>query len=161
MMNKLQIAIGEAYRAHLGQLDKAGDPFIGHPLRVMAGLAADGAPENMVIAAALHDVLEDTPTTRGELAAKGIPDEALDLVEVLTRRSDEDYVTYIMRVAMDRGARRIKQWDIRDNMDPTRTHAISGSMYKRYAEALRLLQVVDARERAGDQVYEDEEGAGD
>jgi (p)ppGpp synthase/HD superfamily hydrolase len=146
MSSELQEAIRQAQLAHLGQLDKGGVAFIGHPLRVMAVMAAKDAPEHIVSAAVLHDVFEDTSITRGVLGAEGISDEVLDIVEALTRGPDENYVDYIVRVSENVDARWIKQSDIRDNMDPTRTHAISASMYKRYAEALRLLQVKDQNE---------------
>ena len=55
----------------MGQLDKGGQPYILHPIRVMLQC---GSMEERA-AALLHDVLEDTPLTAAELAAEGFPRE--------------------------------------------------------------------------------------
>ena len=56
--NRLVIAIRFARLFHAGQLDKACQPFIGHPLRVMSRMET----ESEMIVAVLHDVVEDVPT---------------------------------------------------------------------------------------------------
>jgi hypothetical protein len=56
-------------QAHEGQIDKSGQPYIGHPLRVMSKVAGPHAQ----MAAVLHDVIEDTPATAGDLLAAGCP----------------------------------------------------------------------------------------
>ena len=58
-------AIETAAKAHDGQYDKGGEPYIYHPLRVM--LYANG-DENVKCAAVLHDVIEDTKINERELA---------------------------------------------------------------------------------------------
>lgn len=69
---RLVQAIALAVEAHKNQLDKAGMPYILHPLRVMLAVAeynpkVMGTPteynEDVMIAAILHDVVEDTPVT--------------------------------------------------------------------------------------------------
>lgn len=64
-----------AREAHEGQFDKAGRPYVEHPARVAAWAARldPDAPSAVIEAAWLHDVLEDTPFTRDDLAALGIP----------------------------------------------------------------------------------------
>jgi hypothetical protein len=64
-MSTLEHAIALAACAHAGQVDKAGQPYILHPLRVMLRLS--GADERIV--AVLHDVVEDTPRTIERLRA--------------------------------------------------------------------------------------------
>ena len=76
-MSTIERAIEIAARAHAGVLDKAGSPYIFHPLRLM--LAVKTPHERM--AAVLHDVVEDTPVTLEELAAEGFPEEVVQAVE--------------------------------------------------------------------------------
>ena len=70
MLNK---AIAIATKAHAGQTDKAEQPSIDHPLRVMDRV--DGEYEK--ITAALHDVVEDTPITLEELRSFGFPEPVI------------------------------------------------------------------------------------
>ena len=71
-------------RAHAGQTRKSGEPYITHPVAV-AGILADlGMDAETIIAAILHDTLEDTPLSRAELeAAFGVTVTAL--VEGVTK----------------------------------------------------------------------------
>ncbi len=105
-----------ATRIHAGQPDKAGKPYIEHLSRVAeAVLAADGS-EAQVVAAYLHDAIEDTPETTQSLRANGVSDEAITLIDVLTRRKGEDHATYIARVVLTPDAIPIKVADTRDNL---------------------------------------------
>src|SRR5687768_11464006 len=70
-MSTLERAIEIAARAHVGQVDKGGQPYILHPIRLM--LKVKTVSEQM--AAVLHDVVEDTSVTFEVLAAEGFPDE--------------------------------------------------------------------------------------
>ena len=54
-MSTLERAIEIAVQAHRGQRDRSGQPYILHPLRVMAQMESDAAS----IVAILHDVVED------------------------------------------------------------------------------------------------------
>jgi (p)ppGpp synthase/HD superfamily hydrolase len=59
-----------AAKAHAGVYRKwSGEPYIEHPERVAARLAALGFPAEVVAAALLHDVVEDTPVSGAEIAA--------------------------------------------------------------------------------------------
>ena len=89
--------------AHAGVFnEKNGEPYIAHPARIVehsrALCAARGcAPIEaawVVAAGWLHDTVEDTPITIGWLTDMGLPDIAIHMVSLLTRRgevSDEDY----------------------------------------------------------------------
>ena len=68
MLNK---AIEIATKAHVGQVDKSGNPCILHPLRVM--LACESEIER--ICAVLHDVIEDIPITLEDIKKQGFSDE--------------------------------------------------------------------------------------
>ncbi len=112
-MASLERAIALAAQAHGGQIDKAGAPYILHPLRVMLRL---DTPEAMQ-AAVLHDVLEDTSVTVDALRDAGFSDPVIEAVEALTRRPDETYAAFIDRVKAHPVARRIKLADLEDNLD--------------------------------------------
>ena len=86
-MSKLEEAILLAVKAHhKGRPDKAGKPYILHPLRMMLKMKTEAE----MMAAVLHDVVEDTRWTLEQLRAKGFPEEVLEAVECLTKREGED-----------------------------------------------------------------------
>jgi guanosine-3',5'-bis(diphosphate) 3'-pyrophosphohydrolase len=66
--------VREAYftgeRAHAGQTRKSGEPYITHPVAVATILADLGMDTETILAAILHDTLEDTPLPRGEIEEK-------------------------------------------------------------------------------------------
>lgn len=115
-MATLEKAIFIALKAHQGQKDKADDPYILHPLRVMLRMAS----ETEMIAAVLHDVVEDTDWTTADLRKEGFSEEVLKMVDCLTRRQKETYEEFIERVKLNSTARKIKLADLEDNMDINR-----------------------------------------
>lgn len=115
-MNLVDEAILLATRAHYGQCDKAGHPYITHPLRVMSQFVTP----RLRMAAVLHDVLEDTDLTAGDLASHGIPPEVIRAVQILSHVGNEANVVYWARIAANPLARAVKLADIADNSDETR-----------------------------------------
>jgi (p)ppGpp synthase/HD superfamily hydrolase len=111
----LERAIEIAAKAHAGQVDKAGQPYVLHPLRMMLAVTTPEAR----MAAVLHAVVEDTPVTLEQLRAEGFPASVIDAVEALTKRTEEenDYEAFIRRVAPNPVAREVKLADLRDNSD--------------------------------------------
>lgn len=115
-MSTLERAIAIAAEAHVGQKDKAGEPYILHPIRVM--LRVSTTEER--IAAVLHDLLEDTPWKRADLEREGFPTDVLDAIEALTRRPKETYDEFVARAARNQIAIRVKLADLEDNLDKSR-----------------------------------------
>jgi (p)ppGpp synthase/HD superfamily hydrolase len=109
----LEDAVALAVEAHRGQKEKAGEPYILHVLRVVFRL--DTEHERM--AAALHDVVEDTAYTLDDLRLRGYPEPVVEAVDALTRRDDETYEQFVERAGANRIARRVKLADLEDNMD--------------------------------------------
>lgn len=109
-------ALRIAVRVHAGAVDKAGQPYILHPLRVMLRLST----ETERVVAVLHDVVEDSDVTLDDLRREGFSDEVIDAVDHVTRREGETYETFIERIAPHPLARRVKLADLEDNMDVTR-----------------------------------------
>ncbi|TEU14467.1 MAG: GTP pyrophosphokinase [Anaerolineales bacterium] len=118
-MATLEDAILLAVQAHQGQKDKAGAPYILHPLRVMFRMGSD--VEMMV--AILHDVLEDTQYTLLDLQQAGYLEQVLEALDCLTRRENETYEEFIERVETNPLARKVKIADLEDNMDIRRISA--------------------------------------
>jgi (p)ppGpp synthase/HD superfamily hydrolase len=117
----LEKAIALAAKAHEGQRDKAGMPYILHPLRLMLKMDS----ETEMIAAALHDVIEDSETTAGDLADMGFSDEVLKAVDCLTRRENESYDDFIERAKANPISRKVKIADLEDNMDIKRLDSLT------------------------------------
>lgn len=132
-------AIAFAAQAHAGQTDKAGKPYIAHPMRVMAQVEGTEAK----ITAILHDVLEDTDYTASDLKDRlGLPDNILEAISALTRSPGTDYMDYIRRLSGCPLAAAVKRADLKDNMDLTRLPRITEKDKKRcekYRSALKLL----------------------
>lgn len=115
-MPTLEDAIRLAAAAHAGQTDKAGQPYILHPLKVM--LRMETLAERM--AAVLHDVVEDTAVTLEQLRVEGYPAEVVAAVDALTKRPGETRLIAAKRAAADPIARRVKLADNAENMDLSR-----------------------------------------
>lgn len=130
-------AIALAALAHDGQTDKAGEPYILHPLRVM--LACQG--EAARICAVLHDVVEDTPWTLGALRRAGYAEDVLTALDHVTKRPEESYEQFIDRVLTDPLACLVKLADLADNQDLSRLPVVTAS------DRERLLRYQRAEER--------------
>lgn len=135
----LDDAIQLARRAHEGQLDKSGRPYIAHPLRVMGTVT--GSHERMT--AVLHDVIEDTHLTLDDLTAVGCPDEVLAAVAAISKQPDERQADYLDRVLANPIALAVKRADIADNMSADRMGRLDPDTQARlrakYEAALRQL----------------------
>ncbi|SHV28159.1 HD domain-containing protein [Mycobacteroides abscessus] len=114
--------VGQARRlaeqAHTGQTDKAGEPYIGHVIRVAASVVPQ---EPIYIAAALlHDVVEDSEVTLDDLAVQGFPIAVVTAVGLLTRQKNVPSEEYYRLIRNDPIALAVKLSDIADNTDPDR-----------------------------------------
>ena len=133
-MSTLERAIEIATEAHRGQLDKAGNDYIGHPLRVMAA----GKSINEKIVGVLHDVVEDTEWTFEMLVAEGFSDEVIDALRCVTKLyENEPYDKFIARVKTNSLAVAVKLNDLSDNMDIRRLPYLSDKDVKRLKKYLK------------------------
>ncbi len=127
-----------ALEAHKGQKDKAGAPYIFHPIRV--ALRCSTVEEKIV--ALLHDVVEDTSVTPEDLLSEGFSPEIVDAVLSVTKREGENYADFVARAKGNPIGRQVKLHDIQDNMDITRLPQLTRDDLPRlnkYLAAYRLL----------------------
>lgn len=138
MLNR---ALEIARKAHAGQVDKGGDTYIFHPVRV----ALHCRTEEEKIVALLHDVVEDTDITLDDLRREGFSAEVLDALQCLTKIKGEDYMDFIRRVATNPLATQVKLHDLRDNMDVSRLGGKPHWKMDTYRQALRYLEEIQSR----------------
>ena len=128
-----------ATSAHEGQVDKAGKPYIDHPIRVMNM----GKTVEEKIAGVLHDVVEDSDWTFEMLEKEGIPKDVMDALRCVTKLSeDEDYDHFIERVKTNPLAVKVKLNDLKANMDITRLGEVTEkdlARLNKYIRAYRQL----------------------
>ena len=122
----LRLADAVACRAHRGQVDKAGAPYILHPRAVAAMVRGEDARA----VALLHDVLEDTAMTEQALQALFGP-RISGAVAAMTHREGESYMDYIRRLGQDPLARAVKLADLAHNMDLSRLSRVTDADLER------------------------------
>lgn len=136
---KLEDAIALAVLAHRGQKDKAGHPYITHPLRVMFRCHT----EVERIVAVLHDVVEDCGISFAFLRKKGFSEEVLAALDCVTERDGESYMAFVRRAARNPVAKAVKIADIEDNLDVRRLERVrtkDAVRLNKYLRALRALR---------------------
>lgn len=138
-------AIALAVRAHAGQVDKAGDPYLCHVARVAYAVCGDKEAEAV---AWLHDVMEDSPGYDEQIMCN-FPASVSDAVSRLTRWKGHSSEWYYERIRDSPLALKVKLADIADNLDEARLskldHKTADRLRRKYAKALELLgQPVDA-----------------
>ena len=112
MTNK---AMRIAYKAHHGQLDYNGIPYIFHPIH----LAEQMDDEISCCAALLHDVVEDTDVTMEDLARE-FPAQVMEVLKLLTHNDDVPYFDYVREIKKHPVAKKVKLADLAHNSDQTR-----------------------------------------
>ncbi len=138
-MSDLTTAIKIACDVHADQRDKAGEPYILHPLRLMQRLK----DKSTMIVAVLHDVIEDSRHDLDFLQAQGFDKSILEAVDAITKRNNEAYKDFIERLSFNDMAAKVKIEDLRDNLDLTRLKNIDGKDMERidkYHKALVYLE---------------------
>ena len=155
----LQRAIEIAVEAHKGQLDKAGNLYVLHPLRVMMNLDT----EDEKIVGVLHDVVEDClfkGWTWDRLRSEGFSEKIIDALQSVSKTPNEEvefsrlketgsedavrqhYFAFVRRAAANEIGRKVKAADIADNLDISRIKTLSNEdmiRLRRYEEALNIL----------------------
>ena len=153
----MQRAIEIAVEAHKGQLDKAGNLYVLHPLRVMMSLDT----EDEKIVGVLHDVVEDCEGwTWDRLRSEGFSEKIIDALQSVSKTPNEEvefsrlketgsedavrqhYFAFVRRAAANEIGRKVKAADIKANLDISRIKTLSNEdmiRLRRYEEALNIL----------------------
>ena len=131
-------AMNIAYNAHMNQFDKAGVPYIYHPIH----LAEQMDTETECIVALLHDVVEDTEVTLEQLE-KDFSKEVIESIRLLTHGDDVNYMEYIKELSKNPIAKKVKIADLLHNSDETRLEKITikdVARREKYKNALEFLR---------------------
>ncbi|EMN5288401.1 GTP pyrophosphokinase [Pseudomonas aeruginosa] len=139
----IEMALQRAMSAYMGKVDKAGMPYILHPLRLMARFTD---PIEQAVSL-LHDVIEDSDTTAEDLLNEGFPEVVVEVVVILSRRRGESYADFIERICLHPLARKIKLADIEDNLNVLRLASLGESDLRRvskYHQAWKRLSTFEA-----------------
>jgi (p)ppGpp synthase/HD superfamily hydrolase len=140
-------ALKHAVKAHAGQVDKCGQPYILHPIAVAEvftekpstwHLYGQGRPTwgDAEVVALLHDVLEDTDYDLPSIALNA---EQRAGLKAITKPPTDTYAEYIERVCADPVALIVKLADLWDNTRPERLGCLplkeAQSLERRYLKA--------------------------
>jgi (p)ppGpp synthase/HD superfamily hydrolase len=156
----LQRAIEIAVEAHKGQVDKGGNLYVLHPLRIMMSLDT----EDEKIVGVLHDVVEDCECkgwTWDRLRSQGFSEKIIDALQSVSKTPEEEvefshlkktgsedavrqhYFAFVRRAAANEIGRKVKIADIEDNLDvsriadPTADDKLRIDRYRTALDALR------------------------
>ena len=140
MTEVLGKAIAFAAMAHQDQTDKQDVAYILHPIRVAEAMRRDGWGTAYLIAAVLHDTVEDTGVLLVDIE-RHFGEQIRNSVDALSRREGETYKDYIRRCRKDRVALFVKKYDVYDNADPRRY--CKGSPTSRYTWTLEYINDVE------------------
>ncbi|NOQ42741.1 MAG: HD domain-containing protein [Desulfuromusa sp.] len=147
-IERVDQALNDARSSHQGQVRKSGEPYIFHPLRVTHLAARHWMDFPSIIAALLHDVVEDTPVTLADVREK-YGEEVAHLVDGLTKvtseimtRDDlkkETYKKTLLVAIDDIRVLCLKFWDRIDNLRTI--DALPQHKQKLIAEETRMIYV--------------------
>lgn len=147
-LDAVQCALADARKWHEGQVRKSGEPYLFHPLRVSHLAARHWMDFSSVVAALLHDVVEDTPVTL-ESVRDDYGDEVALLVDGLTKVEStelsreatkmETYRKQVLAAIEDVRVLCLKFWDRIDNLNTIQ--ALPPHKQKRIAEETREIYV--------------------
>jgi HD domain len=113
-----------AKQLHEGQRDKVGRPYFLHVDEVATAVRDARGTNDQIVAAYLHDAVEDTEATVESLRAAGVQAPALEMIRALTHCEGEPRASYMKRVVACKGAILVKQCDLWSNLTPSRLVAL-------------------------------------
>ncbi len=142
-----------ARAAHAGQTDKAGRPYAEHLEAVAAGVRRRGGDDEQIMAAWLHDAVEDGAVSERWLNEAALSRHTKDIVLALTRRPGEAPEAYAERILSTPGAALVKEADLAHNADPARLAVLDGPtrtrLTEKYTRMRALLGLVEPGTRPG------------
>lgn len=136
--NLTKLAMKLCFERHREQVDKCGIPYPFHPFHVAESMT----DEKTTCVALLHDILEDTDTTKEELIDLGFPNDVVEAVCMMTHEDSVPYMDYVRQIKTNPIARAVKISDLSHNSDLSRLNTVSEKdleRVKKYREALKIL----------------------
>ena len=138
-------AIEIAVSAHKDQVDKGGNPYILHPLRVMMSLETN---EERIVGV-LHDVIEDSEWTPEDLAKEGFSEEIIDAIWSVTKTdsehgTEEGYFRFVERAKQNPIGAKVKIADLRDNLDVSRIPTLDKAALERINKYKKSLEILSS-----------------
>jgi len=136
-MKLLEKAIWLALTCHRGQIkSETGEPYILHCIRVMMKMET----EQERITAVLHDSIEKSSLTLNKLKSDGFPVRIIKAIDALSKRKNEQYSDYIMRVKSNPLAVKVKIADFEDNADLRYVKTNDGSTVEKFTKRKKYLR---------------------
>ncbi len=133
-----------ARRAHVDQVNSLGDPTFTHVMRVAEQVALD-SDDLAVVVAILHDTVEKGSLDWNDLIEAGVSPEQIEILDLVTERDDESQAAYLGRCASHPVARRVKEADLRDKLDPRAGRSLPPeALEKKRRRARRRLAILNA-----------------
>ena len=125
---------------HWKQKDKAGKRYIWHPIHVM--LNVEGYNEKIV--ALLHDIVEDTEVTIPDLKNLKFSKEVIEAVDVITKKKDQEYFSYLKSIRDNSIAKKVKIEDLKHNSDLKRLRFVTQKDMDRFIKYKKALDYLIA-----------------
>ena len=135
-------ALRLCFDSHRDQVDKTGLPYVFHPFH----LAEQMNDEYGTVVALLHDVVEDTDLTLDDLTAMGYPEQIVDALALLTHAEGIPYMDYVLKIAKNPLARRVKIADLKHNSDMSRLDTVDDYALKRAEKYKKALEYLESAE---------------
>jgi len=137
----LRLAAKLSLQLHDGQVDKTGEPYFLHPMRVACSLYPN---KQAMIVAFMHDLIEDGKIELSYLLECGFDKETVLSIDALTHRDNETYADYVSRACQDKIGILVKYQDILDNIRSERLSLLDFGTQKRlivkYSLALEIIR---------------------
>ncbi len=132
-------ALKLCFEAHKEQVDKSGMPYVFHPFH----LAEQMETEETTVVALLHDLVEDTDYTIGDLTSMGFGKTITDAIALMTHADGVAYMDYVREIKNNPIAKAVKLADLKHNSDLTRLDIVDEKALQRsekYSKAIKLLE---------------------
>lgn len=148
--NMTKKAILLVYEKHKNQYDKAGMPYVLHPIHI----AEQMTDEYRTTVGLLHDIVEDTDVTFEQLTQMGFPKEVIEALKCLTHQEGIEYFDYVKNIGTNEIATDVKLADLEHNSDLTRLNEITEwdlervEKYKKCIEYLKNVKYLREQENS-------------
>lgn len=135
-------ALKLSFEAHKDQVDKSGMPYVYHPFH----LAEQMNTEDTIVVALLHDVVEDTDYTLGDLRDMGFPERIVEALSYMTHDDAVPYLDYVARIKENPIASAVKLADLRHNSDITRLDVVDEKALERVRKYEKAIKILEGRQ---------------